>query len=894
MTPVACFRSFLLAVGLLLALASVALAQDDPIAPSTGFAVPNARVEITDEAIRPAVITVTVGAQVIWSNGTSRQVEVADQPFAQAVGSLYLPQVTAPGAQTAANDDTSVTSRPNATWWTRGPIVPAGEYSRTFAQVGTFAYYASHLQGPIGTVIVLSDTLASTVLVDAETGGVVEAGGSKLEIPPGSLAQDTVIVVREPITGMTMQSDGMKVVMLEPSGLQLSSPATLTIAYGDTGDYDENLLDVAALNEATGQWEPQEIIAQDQSANTVTVKTEHFSYRLAKIDDPLYLVMEIPGKFLSPGHVLVRMDGHYDPQKPNNGCDNSADWFPGHTAMFVETAGRTQTTDGSSTVVEANVGGDFKWGCLSSGDVHLRSFNDFVTESCGFYMGAMYKPTTSEEQMRSVVSEAQRQLGKGYLVIGQGNWQTNCFSCVGLVEYAYDKAGAEIIAENQQFPWITPLQQYREMLPLNEITVQVGEQIRIPVKGLYKVQVRFGSDHYERTSEYPQASSLPSGSTYSDGIFDWTPQRADMGKSVTIQFQMQVKVANKQQVAAQNLTIHVHAASNQAPVATDDTAKAVKGTAIAIDVLVNDTDPDGDSLTITSVSTPAHGSAVIQNRSILYTPVIGYIGLDTFTYTISDGELSDTGAVAVTVSSPPALDGEVLVPAGSFQMGCDPANPVENCNYDEQPLHIVNLSAYYIDKYEVTNARYEACVDAGGCTLPQSVDTWTRSPYYGNPDYADYPVVYVTWSQARDFCTWDGKRLPTEAEWEKAARGSSDTRKYPWGNEAPDCSRLNYWGQSGGCVGDTSEVGSYPSGASPYGVMDMAGNVDEWVNDWYGEDYYSLSPQTDPQGPATGAKRLLRGGAFFTSGDNVRSALRPITDPDGWSNYNSFRCARPQ
>jgi formylglycine-generating enzyme required for sulfatase activity len=231
---------------------------------------------------------------------------------------------------------------------------------------------------------------------------------------------------------------------------------------------------------------------------------------------------------------------------------------------------------------------------------------------------------------------------------------------------------------------------------------------------------------------------------------------------------------------------------------------------------------------------------------------------------------------------------EILIPAGSFQMGCDSSNSAETCRGDEQPLHTVTLDGYYIDKYEVTNARYKACVDAGGCTAPGSVNSDTRSPYYGTSTYADYPVIWVTWHQARAFCAWAGKRLPTEAEWEKAARGSSDTRKYPWGNEAPGCSRLNY----GSCVGDTSRVGAYPSGASPYGVMDMAGNVWEWVNDWYGASYYSVSPSVNPQGPATGEYRVLRGGSWENGGYDVRSAFRVRNSPGYWYFYG-FRCVRP-
>jgi formylglycine-generating enzyme required for sulfatase activity len=223
-------------------------------------------------------------------------------------------------------------------------------------------------------------------------------------------------------------------------------------------------------------------------------------------------------------------------------------------------------------------------------------------------------------------------------------------------------------------------------------------------------------------------------------------------------------------------------------------------------------------------------------------------------------------------------------------MGCDSSNPAESCSGHEQPLHTVTLDAYYIDKYEVTNARYKACVDAGECTAPGSVGSWTRSPYYGTSTYADYPVLNVTWNQASAFCAWAGGRLPTEAEWEKAARGSSDTRVYPWGNSAPDCTKTNY----SPCVGDTSRVGSYPSGASPYGVMDMAGNVWEWVNDWYDGNYYSVSPGVNPQGPATGWERVLRGGSWGSGDLNVRSARRLSNFPDFWDFNFGFRCVRSQ
>ncbi len=227
-----------------------------------------------------------------------------------------------------------------------------------------------------------------------------------------------------------------------------------------------------------------------------------------------------------------------------------------------------------------------------------------------------------------------------------------------------------------------------------------------------------------------------------------------------------------------------------------------------------------------------------------------------------------------------------LIPAGEFNMGSDTSDQP-----DEKPVHVVNLDAYYIDQYEVTNAAYKLCVDAGVCQPPVDTSSVTRASYYGNSQFDNYPVIYVDWNMSKNYCEWRGARLPTEAEWEKAARGT-DERTYPWG-ENIDCTYANYFGsEKGACVGDTTPVGSYASGQSPYGVYDMAGNVWEWTADLYSDTYYKNSPSENPLGPDSGDIRVLRGGSWYNYDFVARSASRVRSDPSGTSGVIGFRCAR--
>ena len=228
----------------------------------------------------------------------------------------------------------------------------------------------------------------------------------------------------------------------------------------------------------------------------------------------------------------------------------------------------------------------------------------------------------------------------------------------------------------------------------------------------------------------------------------------------------------------------------------------------------------------------------------------------------------------------------VQIAAGPFLRG----SPKGVGEEDEEPQTTVTLKTYWIDQLEITVAQYERCFDAEACGAPQSGKTCN----WGNDERLDHPINCVAWKDARDYCAWAGARLPTEAEWEKAARGT-DGRKYPWGNQEPNCDLAisPYPELKRGCGRNTTwPVGSKPAGASPYGLLDVAGNVWEWCADYYQEDWYSKSPQTDPTGPATGSPRVNRGGGWESHDIlHLRPSNRYKFAPNFRFHALGFRCA---
>ena len=246
---------------------------------------------------------------------------------------------------------------------------------------------------------------------------------------------------------------------------------------------------------------------------------------------------------------------------------------------------------------------------------------------------------------------------------------------------------------------------------------------------------------------------------------------------------------------------------------------------------------------------------------------------------INQGE-EESYAIETQVSKKDGMT-MVHIPGGTFSMGTNIIS-----GEDERPVHVVFLNNYWFDQSEVTNGMYKKCIAEGVCTQPNDYGSNEHADYFENPSFNDYPVINVDWGQALNYCKWAGRQLPTEAQWEKAARSINEW-VYPWGDAEPGKNMANYDMR----VGDTTAVGSFPEGASNYGVVDMAGNVWEWVADWYGE--YPSGYVTDPTGPSSGSLRVLRGGSWSDNEDIIRSTNRHSMKSSLSNNNTGFRCSCP-
>ena len=360
-------------------------------------------------------------------------------------------------------------------------------------------------------------------------------------------------------------------------------------------------------------------------------------------------------------------------------------------------------------------------------------------------------------------------------------------------------------------------------------------------------------------------------------------------------------------------------AQNSAPIVTNVSAQQVDGTGL-VRITFDVSDADSDSVTAVVICSSNNGQTFdllpVSVSGDVHRPIVASPGKQIIWNATADYPGRDwTRVVAkVLVSDGPSAAVEmVYVPAGNFTMG-------STVFLDEQPVHSVYLDAFYIDKHEVTNGQFEAFINAGGYSTQAfwSAEGWswrtdknvTRprwwdlGSFHAGPGWPEFPVVGVSWYEAEAYANFVGKRLPMEAEWEKAARGT-DARTYPWG-EGIDGSRANYLSS-----GDPYDDGSTPAGfydgrllpspplqttnsPGPYGAYDQAGNVWEWVHDWYSLTYCVDSLQSNPPGPLTGTCRVLRGGGWVNHTTNLRCTKRNNNDPVSRYKYYGFRCARTQ
>jgi formylglycine-generating enzyme required for sulfatase activity len=351
-----------------------------------------------------------------------------------------------------------------------------------------------------------------------------------------------------------------------------------------------------------------------------------------------------------------------------------------------------------------------------------------------------------------------------------------------------------------------------------------------------------------------------------------------------------LRVSDGVTTSTDDITVLVTSEGNVAPVANAGVPQTVAvGTPVVLDGS-GSLDADGDTLAYRWFVGNNPGEPVALSDSTAVSPdfVPNLLGTYVFGLIVDDGSsasLLDTTAVTVVAQVYAKRSGMIEIPGGPFRMGSEAGLA------GETPVHTVDVSTFWIDSTEVAAAQYSLCVNDAGCTTP----TQRTGCTFGLNERANHPINCVDFDQAAAFCAWADKRLPTEAEWEKAARGPNDERRFPWGDDDPnfylisfpEARLLNY----NNITGETHPVGQHPDGVSPFGVHNMAGNVMEWVTDWYDPVYYDSSPSKDPSGPSSGEQRVARGGHFLGSREVVTVSVRNRTQPSTRDPILGFRCA---
>ena len=370
-------------------------------------------------------------------------------------------------------------------------------------------------------------------------------------------------------------------------------------------------------------------------------------------------------------------------------------------------------------------------------------------------------------------------------------------------------------------------------------------------------------------------------------LVDATAQQTSFTPTASGQYRVRLTVDDGQLSDNAEIIILVRASGNQAPVANAGPDQQVAvSSVVTLDGSLS-LDPDADAEkpilfyhwivgTVPGGAVELSDSTAVQPTFIASEPGDYVFGLE-----VTDGDLTsllDVVTIRVVDRIFAEQNGMIEIPEGAFTMGSDQGAP------DERPPHRVELSTYWIDKFEVTTGLYQACIDAGVC----SETAMTSGCNSGRADRLEHPVNCVSWDQAKTFCLWQAKRLPTEAEWERAARGD-DGRTYAWGEDFPTSQLLNFNNN----IGATTPVGTYPLGISFYGLHNMGGNVQEWTADFFAGDYYAQSPTQNPQGPDSGSLRVGRGASWKLGVplEVLTSTVRGAFVPNTIENSVGFRCA---
>ena len=447
------------------------------------------------------------------------------------------------------------------------------------------------------------------------------------------------------------------------------------------------------------------------------------------------------------------------------------------------------------------------------------------------------------------------------------------------------------------------------------ILVVSADQVPSPPDSMYVNVV--GDDNRVPRAEAGPDYALPLGSTfYLDGagssdadgdslsllwevvvgatsviIADSSAAQTEVTPQAPGTYTFRLTVSDGQLAATDEITILVTSAGNVAPVANAGLNQTIAvGSLVTLDGS-GSADLDDDPLTYLWSVGNNPGEPVTLSSATATSPTFtpNLLGDYVFGLVVSDPQtasLLDTMVVTVVAQIYNRRSGMIEVPAGPFVMGTEAGFG------DETPVHTVEISTFWIDSVEVTAAQYALCLGDGDCSSP------SQSPgcNHGLAERSDHPINCVDAAQAASFCGWAGKRLPTEAEWEKAARGPNDERRFPWGDEDPnlyllsnpELRLLNY----NNLLESTARVGQHPDGVSPYGIHNLAGNVMEWVLDFYDPDFYTSSPNRDPQGPASGQQRVARGGHYLAPREAVTVSVRVSNQPNTRSQLLGFRCAR--